>query len=211
MPLSMRFSQGRELSRGKEIDFAIRTLKRMDSAVYKEFTDEFRTKAKAIGEELRSRNLPQRGSPLSGMAPRTINRRRATSNADYLNKYLYNKPRVKIFIGSRNRGMKRRTRPIVAIRFEAKKGAAGFQIMELAGTKNPNGVSYRGRNMIEGLRTAGFPLGDGGRFVIPEFYRRRPEIMAMAERTLAKYMDRVSAELAAKVRRKSRFASVRSD
>jgi len=99
----------------------------------------------------------------------------------------------------------------VAIRFEAKKGAAGFQIMELAGTKNPVPSNYRGKNMIQGLATAGFPLGDGGRFVIPEFYRRRPEIMAMAERTLAKYMDRVSAELAAKVRRNSRFASVRSD
>jgi hypothetical protein len=204
MALSMRFSTGRELTRGKQIDFAIRTLKQIDSEVYKEFTSEFRTEAKKIAAELKT-NIPKR-SPLSGMKPAVLAKRSAESNADYLDIYQWRMPTVKIIIGSRSRGGRRRSRPVVAIRFRDSRKTAGFSILELAGTKNPQGVTYRGRNMIQGLKTAGHPLNEGGRFVIPEFYRRKPEIMATAEKVLLKYSKRVSEDLAEKVRRAQRMA-----
>lgn len=209
MPLSMRFSEGKQLTRGKEIDFAIRTLKQIDSGVYKEFTDEFRTEAKKIAAELKT-NIPKR-SPLSGMKPAILARRGATSNADYLDIYQWRMPSVKIVIGSRSRGGRRRSRPVVAIRFRDSRKTAGFSILELAGAENPNGVTYRGRNMIQGLKKKKYPLRGGGdipkgRFVIPDFYERKPEIMAMAERILLKYSEKVSRRLADKVRKAQRMA-----
>jgi len=206
MPLSMRFSaeQRGALSRGKQTEAAIREIRRLEPDLYKQLTKEFRTEARAIGNELKSRYVPQRGSPLSGMAPKTLDGRK--SNRKYIDRYRYHKPSVKVVVGSRDGG-RRKTRPIVAIRFQARKNAPGFQILELAGTKNPQGKTYRGRNLIQGLRTAGFPLGDGGRFVIPPFYEKKNEVTRMAERIVVKYSDRVSRKLAAKVRKQQGVSS----
>jgi len=206
MPLGMRLSaqQKGALSRGKQTEAAIREIKRIEPDMYKELTKEFRKEARAIGEELRSQHVPQRGSPLSGMAPKTLDRRQ--SNRKYVDRYRYHKPGVKIVVGSRDGG-RRKTRPIVAIRFQARKNAPGYQILELAGTVNPQGKTYRGRNLIQGLKTAGYPLGDGGRFVIPPFYAKKNEVTRMAERIVLRYSERVSAKLAAKVRKQQGVVS----
>lgn len=198
MPLSMRLATNRQLKRGGQTEAAIRELRRIEPDLYKELRQDFRKEAKAIGEELRSRHVPRRGSPLSGFAPKTLDAR--DSNRDYIDRYRYYKPSVKVVIGSK-RGGRFKTRPIVAIRFVSRNKAPGFTILERAGSRNPNGLSYRGRNLIQGLRTAGYPLGDRGRFVIPPFYEKKNEVTAMAERIVKKYSQRVSRRLSAKVRR----------
>lgn len=187
------------LNRGKQTEWALREIRRIEPELYKDLRKEFRREAKALGEELRAQHVARRGSPLSGMAPKTLDGRQ--TNRKYVDRYRYYKPSVKVVLGSRSGGRKK-TRSIVAIRFQSRGNAPGFSIMELAGTVNPQGKSYRGRNMIQGLATAGYPLGDGGRFVIPPFYEKQNEVTAMAERMVLKYSERVSQKLAAKVRKK---------
>lgn len=199
MAVSMRIgSPGKKMTRAKNLDFAIRTLKTIDPESHKAFQESFKTQAKQIGRELKE-NIPRANKVPSGFQPR---------NAAEGSFYVYKKPTMKIVMGSRNKGRRRtggRSLPVVKIVFSDRRPTAGFSILELAGTENRNGITYRGRNLIRGLRTKGMPLKDGGRFVIPEFYDRRPEILRMAELILLRYAKRVNADLAKRVERGMRM------
>jgi len=196
MAVSMRIgSPGKKMTRAKSLDFAIRTLKTIDPESHKAFQESFKTQAKQIGRELKE-NIPRANKVPSGFQPR---------NAAEGSFYVYKKPSMSIVMGARHRGSRRRSRPVIKIVFSDRRPTAGFSILELAGTENRNGITYRGRNLIRGLRTKGMPLKDGGRFVIPEFYDRRPEILRMAELILLRYAKRVNADLAKRVERGMRM------
>jgi hypothetical protein len=49
--------------------------------------------------------------------------------------------------------------------------------------------------LVKGLQTAGYGLGDRGRFVIPQFYQKESAVRAIAIRILKKFGDKVSRRL----------------
>ena len=74
-----------------------------------------------------------------------------------------------------------------------------FAILELAGTankgKDKGGMTQSGLNMVQGLRTKGYDLGDRGRWVIPQWYKQEGNVRAIAVRIMDKYGQKVSRKL----------------
>lgn len=169
----------------KEQDFQslIRELKRVDPALVNEFRKEFREEMKPIGKKLAS-NIPAK-SPLSGFTK---------PNGAEL-PYLWRKSNASIAAGSRSKGRNRKSREVVSINFKQ----PAFNILELAGTanigKNKGGMTQSGLNLVRGLAKVGYPLGDRGRWVIPQFYEMQPEVRKAAIRILQKYGDKVNRRL----------------
>jgi hypothetical protein len=169
----------------KEQDFQnlVRELKKVDADLYNEFRREFRQEMKPLGDKLAS-NIPVK-SPLSGF----LGRNGAEAP------YLWRKSNASISVGSRSRGRKRASREVVSINFKQ----AAFNILELAGVankgKDKGGMTYRGENLVRGLAKAGYPLGDRGRWVIPQYYKMQPQVRQKAIAILQKYGDKVSRKL----------------
>jgi hypothetical protein len=169
----------------REQDFQqlIRELKKVDNDLVNEFRREFRQEMKPIGDKL-ANNIPAQ-SPLSGF----LGRNGAQPP------YLWRKANASITAGSRSKGRNRASREVVSINF----GQAAFSILELAGVSNKGkskgGMSYRGDNLVRGLAKVGYPLGDRGRWVIPQYYKMQPEVRDKAIRILQKFGDKVSRKL----------------
>ena len=88
----------------------------------------------------------------------------------------------------------------MSIQFNDRRPNAGLSILELAGTanigKDKGGLTQRGRNMIRGLDTAGYPVKKGlGRFVIPEFKEKQGEATRIAVGILERYAAKVNRRL----------------
>lgn len=88
--------------------------------------------------------------------------------------------------------------PVVSMKFKSRgKGKAGFEILELAGTKNKGkdrkGMTWRGENLVRGLQTAGYPIQGGlGRFIIPEAKKDAPEVSRIALTVIEKFVKLVN-------------------
>jgi len=153
----------------------IRQLKAVDPDLYNQFRKEFRTELKPLADQLAG-NIPPK-SPLSGF----------TKAKGGELPYLWRKTNASISVGSRSKGRKRKSRSIVSINFKQ----PAFNILELAGTankgKDKGGMTQSGLNMVQGLRTAGYPLGDRGRWVIPQYYKKEAEVRLVAIKVLEKY------------------------
>ena len=158
-------------------------LKKVDNDLYNEFRREFRQEMQPIANELASNIPPQ--SPISGFLG---------SNGAEL-PYLWRKVNPSIQVGSRSRGRKRAARSVVSINFNQ----AGFSILELAGVSNKgkskDGMTYRGENLVRGLAKVGYPLGDRGRWVIPQYYEKQGAVRDKAVEILQRYAAKVSRRL----------------
>jgi hypothetical protein len=125
------------------------------------------------------------GSPLSGMAPG-----RGQSP------YIWKKPSSIVRTTFAKRAKEPGMVGAVSIEFSDRRPNAALSILELAGTagkgKTGSGLSQRGRNMIQGLATAGYPLKSGpGRFILPNWKREQGRAFDIAQRLLEKYAARV--------------------
>jgi hypothetical protein len=165
----------------QDFNALIKELRAVDKELINELRREFRNDLKPIATSLAS-GAPAK-SPLSGF----------TKGRGAQAPYLYRKPSASIKVSTRARPGKAQN--LVAIRF----GQPALSILELAGVsnvgKNKGGMTQRGLNLVQGLRTAGYSMGDRGRFVIPQFYRKESEVRAIAGKILQKFGDKVSRKL----------------
>ena len=162
----------------------ITELRSVDKELVNEFRREFRSELKPFGDRLAS-NVPS-APPISGFGKLGQS------------PYIYRKPTVKIDTTFRKKSRRNQV-PVVSIRFNDRRPNAGFSILETAGTRNigkdKGGMTHRGVNMVTGLASKGFSVGKGGRWVIPQFYSRQPEITEVAKKILVKFAGKVNLRL----------------
>jgi hypothetical protein len=170
MPASFRLNQG-------NIEEVLRELKQVEPGLVAEFRKEFRKDLAPFANRLKT-NIPPT-SPISGFNPRT-----PSANSPYI----FKKPTAKIDVDFRPRRRRRGEFPVVRILFNDRRPNAGFSILETAGTRGVNRLS-------KALTTAGFPLGDRGRWVIPQFYENKEETASIARTILDKYATKVNRKL----------------
>lgn len=155
-------------------------LRRLEPDLYNEMRRDFRRDLQPDANQLAS-NIPSQ-SPLSGMSRRG---NRARQSFDERGPYVWKKPRAKIDIDFRSR--RRKSRPIVRIYFNDKRPFSAFSVLETARSAK----GFRGANMIAGV-DGKFPAKGKGRWVIQQFYDRRPRIVQIATSILQTYMAKVS-------------------
>lgn len=162
-------------------------LRNLEDGSIQDMRKEFKSRGQGILSKL-SAAIPS-ASPLSGFAGR-----RAESP------YRWTKPTGRI-----NTPLaKSRRRPgytsIASFIFQTRRPNAGLDILELAGSTgvgaNKKGMVQRGFNMVEGLKTAGYPVKNGlGRFLIPKGKELEPDMTRLAKDILGKYAQKVNRRL----------------
>lgn len=164
-----------------DFDALIRELKAVDKELVNELRREFRSELSPIAKGLAG-GAPAK-SPLSGFTK--------AKGAEL--PYLYRKPSASIQMAGRTKPGRKQN--LVSIRLKQ----PAINILELAGVSNKGkdggGMTQRGRNLVQGLATKGYSLGDRGRFIIPQFYKKEPAVRAIAVRILQKFGDKVSRRL----------------
>jgi hypothetical protein len=179
MPASFQIKQS-------GVDELRNELRNIEPALVNQMRRELRSDLKPLATSLAS-GIPSK-SPVSGF-----------SGKNAQSPYIWKKPSVKVDTDLRPRFP---GTSLLVIRFKDARPNAGFSILERAGIinkgKDRKGNSYRGDNLVRGLQTAGFGLKDRGRFVIPQFYERSGEAMAIAQAVILKYTAMVNVKLKTK-------------
>lgn len=162
----------------QDYNMFLKELKDVEPGLVNEFRREFRSELKPVAKKLAD-NIPS-SSPLSGFTKRQGGEL----------PYLWRKPNPSINVAGRASRAKRQK--LVAVQFKQ----PAFAILELAGTanrgKDKGGMTQRGLNLVQGLRTAGYGLGDRGRWVIPQWYKQENTVQDIAVKILDKYGKKVS-------------------
>lgn len=174
--------------RKTDVSRLITELKAVDKNLFNELRREMRADIRPIANQLKA-NIPSK-SPLSGFDRRA---RGVRQSIDERAPFVYRKPSVSIDVGSRSRGRRRgmyRTEPVVRLRTTDKRPSSGFSVLETAGTRSSS------NRIAKGLATAGYRLGDRGRWIIPQFYNRQDELVRITRRILQTYAKQVSKRLA---------------
>lgn len=171
----------------ENLQVVLNELRALEPNLRKELVAEMKRDVKPIGTDLLSK-IPG-APPLSGFSP---------SRGD--SPYIWRKPRMSVKTPFAKRAKKPGTFPVVSIQFNDRRPNAGLSILELAGSanigKDKGGLTQRGRNMIKGLDTAGFPIRKGlGRFVIPEFKEKQGQATRIAVGILERYAAKVNRRL----------------
>jgi hypothetical protein len=171
----------------KEVDIRglVFELKKADDNLQSQLQKELRGALKPVNDSLKA-GIPKT-APLSGFA-------RGTGSEPYLFGAVSARVSTRFRI---RRGKSMNT--LLSLNFSDRRPAAGFSILELAGSANVgrdrNGLTNRGRAMIRNLNSR-FPVQGGlGRFVIPPFKGKQPEVERMAIDILKKYAERVNRRL----------------
>jgi len=81
--------------------------------------------------------------------------------------------------------------PVVSMSFRSRGKAAGFEILELAGSKT-SGATPQGRGMIRALNRVAPIVGGLGRFLIPDGKKAAPEATRVARDIIEKYVGKVN-------------------
>ena len=159
----------------------LQELQAVQPGLVNELKKEFRSELQPVAKKLAG-NIPSK-SPLSGFTKREGGEL----------PYLWRKPNPSIAVAGRAKRARRQK--LVAVQFKQ----PAFAIMELAGTankgKDKGGMTQRGLNLVQGLRTAGYDLGDRGRWVIPQWYKQEGNVRMIAAKIIEKYGQKVSRKL----------------
>jgi hypothetical protein len=167
-----------------DVDVILRELKDIDKQLVNDFRKAFRTDLKPINESIRA-TIPSE-SPLSGFGKKT-----GTSP------YIWAKPTASVKVNTRHKPG-RAFSNIVSTRFTDRRPNAGFSILELAGSKS-QGRTPQGRRMIQALNSK-FPMRAGlGRFVIPEWKKKGPDVERVAKKILETFSEKVNRKFRAGV------------
>jgi len=163
------------------IQAVVKELRTLDRELYNTLRRELKAELSPVSKKIQS-NIPSK-APLSGFA-----KRNATGPEGL--RYTWQKPTagVNTDLGNPKRAASGLT-PLVSLFYRDKGGTAGFSILELAGSKNIG----RFKNGL--MAKKGFPLGDRGRWVIPQYYKMQPQVREKAIKILQKYGDKVSRRL----------------
>lgn len=159
----------------------LRELSKVDPNLRKELRSEMKTRLEPEKNRLAAQ-IPS-AAPLSGFAGRGANP-----------PFKWSKPRGTVMTPLAKRSRKPGFYPVVSIRFRSSGRNAGFEIMELAGSKS-SGLTSQGRAMIQNLN-ARYPMRGGlGRFVIPEWKNFQGDAEKIAKDILVKFADKVNRRL----------------
>jgi hypothetical protein len=169
MPASFQIKQS-------SVDELRRELRNIEPALVNQMRKELRDDLKPMASSLAS-NIPS-DSPLSGFTGRGAQ-----------SPYRWRKPAVKVDTDLRPRFP---GTSLVVIRYKDPRPNAGFSILERAGIIDTN------NRLAKGLRKSGHPLKDRGRFVIPQFYQRSGEAIAIAQAVILRFTAMVNVKLKTK-------------
>jgi len=163
----------------KQADFSavLRELKDVDSKLVNELRKEFRTQLKPINESVRAQipTVP----PISGFA------KKGGSEP-----YIWSRPTAKVNTSFRTKPGKAFS-TLVSTNFTDRRPNAGFNIIELAGSKS-SGKTVQGRAMISALNNRAPIRGGLGRFAIPAWKKKESDVERIARGILEKYSEIVS-------------------
>lgn len=174
--------------RDVKIERALVELRKLDKDLFNQLRREFRAEVKPIAKQLQG-NIPRGGSPLSGMSrSQRISRSRQTPDAR--SPYVWKLPTVKVDLGTQRR-RRAGSVSLSRIQFNDKRPFSAFSILETA----RQAQGFRGKNMLAGIE-AKYPSKGKGRWVIAQFYERRPEMRRILVRLLSKYMRGVNNRMA---------------
>lgn len=165
----------------------VKELEQVEPGLRKVFQTELKDELNPIKNSLLGKVPVQ--SPLSGMAP---GRGREP--------YIWKKPNSIVRTTFAKRAKEPGMISAVSIEFSDRRPNAALSILELAGTANKGkdgrGISQRGLNMVQGLRTAGYALKPGpGRFILPHWRNEQKRAFEIAGTLLEKYAARVGRRL----------------
>jgi hypothetical protein len=149
-------------------------LKQVDPNLRKELQKEMRTELKPIVAKLQG-GIPKQ-APLSGFA-----------NAPSGSRYGWAGVTGRTVTPLGKRAKVPGFYPVVSMSFRSRGKVAGFEIMELAGSKSA-GVTPQGRGMIRALNARAPIQGGLGRFVIPPARGEADSAVAIARRIIEKYV-----------------------
>ena len=161
----------------------MRELRNVDKQLINEMRRSFRGDLKPVNEAVRAK-IPTT-PPLSGF----------TKNVG-VSPYVYGRPTASVKVNTRHKGGRQMARVVSTI-FSDRKPNAGFTILERAGSRS-QGNTPQGRGMIRALNAAAPMRGGLGRFAIPEFKRRGPEIEAIVRKILVRFADKVNLKMRTK-------------
>jgi hypothetical protein len=153
-------------------------LRKVDPNLRKELQKEMRTELKPIVAKLQA-GIPKQ-APLSGFA-----------NAAAGSRYKWAGVTGRTVTPLGKRAKKPGFYPVVSMSFRSRGKVAGFEIMELAGSKT-SGSTPQGRGMIRALAGRAPIQGGLGRFVIPPARAEADSAVAIARRIIEKYVALVN-------------------
>lgn len=160
-----------------DFDVVLRELKTMDKQLVNEFRKSFRTDLKPVNESIRAK-IPSE-SPLSGF-----------SKKEGTSPFIYAKPTASVKVNTRHKPG-RAFSNLVTTQFTDRRPNAGFSVLELAGSKS-QGNTPQGRALISAINSK-FPIRGGlGRFAIPEWKKKGPEVEKIARNILEKFSQKVN-------------------
>ena len=159
----------------------LRELRQLDPNLRKQLQKDMKSGLSPVVNRL-VKSVPNE-SPLSGFATRSS---RGTA-------YNWGAVRGNVLTPLGKRAKKPGFVPVVSMRVRSRgKTNAGFEIMELAGSKS-QGLTQSGRNMIKGLNKSQYPIRKGlGRFVIPDAKDEAPEVLRIAKGIIERYVALVN-------------------
>lgn len=167
----------------------LRELSRVDPNLRKELRTEMKSAVNPLAQSL-ANDVPKT-APLSGFSKTNAS---ATLRSGKPNFYRWASPKATVLTPLAKRTKKAGFYPVVSIRMRSRKGFAGFEIMELAGSRS-SGLTSQGRAMIRGLNSR-YPIRGGlGRFVIPQFKDSGREVQAEAKKILVGFAEKVNRRL----------------
>lgn len=160
-----------------DFDVVLRELKTMDKQLVNELRKSFRTDLKPVNESIRA-TIPTE-SPLSGFSKNVGS-----------SPFIYSRPTASVKVNTRHKPG-RAFSNIVTTRFTDRRPNAGFSILELAGSKS-QGNTRQGRAMIQAINSK-FPIRQGlGRFAIPEWKKKGPEVEKITRDILKRFSQKVN-------------------
>ena len=153
-------------------------LKNVDPGLRKALQKEMRDDLRPLVRELQG-GIPK-PSPLSGFA-----------SAEAGSRYKWASVTGKTVTPLGKRAKKPGFYPVVSMSFRSRGKVAGFEIMELAGSKS-SGSTPQGRGMIRALNRVAPIVGGLGRFLIPDGKKKAPEAIRIARDIIEKYVGKVN-------------------
>jgi hypothetical protein len=174
----------------QNIESVLRELRQVDKDLPKELRKEMKTAVEPLARRIAG-NVFQ-FSPLSGFDPAVVDKK--TGRGNPRSRFRYKAPTAIVRTPMGTRARRSGTFSVVSIRVRARKGFAGFAMMELAGSKS-QGNTPQGRGFIRALNSRVPIQGGLGRWVIPEFKASDAPVRKEAVDILAKYAEKVSRRL----------------
>jgi hypothetical protein len=165
--------------KASDLKVLLAELRNVDPGLRKALQKEMRDDLKPILSKLQA-GIPKQ-SPLSGFSKSVASETYSWSSVS---------GRTLTPLGKRAK--KRGFFPVVSMSFRSRGDSAGFEIMELAGTRNigkqKKGLTPQGRGMIRALNAVAPVQGGLGRFVIPQAKEQAGAATSIARRIIEKYV-----------------------